>query len=85
MKNLSICILSFAIVIQIEAQTIKGYVMNASTNEPLEYVNIGIVDVHVGAVTNATGIFYLNVDNQSPESIVRFSMIGFKQASITIS
>lgn len=65
-------------------QTIAGRVVNSSAKEPIEYVNIGIVNTTIGTVTNATGNFILNLNNQPPESIVRFSMIGFKPASFTI-
>jgi len=77
------CFLLF-ILFPVYGQTIAGRVVNSSTKEPIEYVNIGIVNTTIGTVTNATGNFVLHLKDQPPESIVRFSMIGFKPAGFTI-
>ena len=84
MRQYVFFILLLVASIQAEGETIQGSVINSLTGEPLEYVNIGIVGFPVGTVTNASGNFTLNVTNQSPESIVRISMIGFKPVSFTI-
>lgn len=70
-----------------QAETIlKGNVISAVNNEPLSYVNIGVVDTHLGTISSIDGNFelYLN-EETTPESIVRFSYLGYGTQDFTIS
>jgi len=54
-------------------------VVDASTQDPLPFVNIGLVDKNIGTVTDEEGYFQLEVDPlKYGKSNLRFSMIGLK-------
>ncbi len=71
------------IQIKVNGQVIAGRVSDSKTNEPLEYVSIGIIDTNFGTITDSTGYFRFEakVDGLS---IVRISMIGFKPQKFTV-
>jgi hypothetical protein len=56
-----------------------GQVLDATTQEPLPYVNIGLVNQNIGTVSDESGYFELEVPaNQYNDATLRFSMIGFE-------
>jgi hypothetical protein len=56
-----------------------GQVIDAATQEPLPYVNIGLVNQNIGTVTDEAGYFELEVPgNGYADATLRFSMIGFE-------
>ena len=56
-----------------------GQVIDAATDEPLPYVNIGLVNQNIGTVTDEAGYFELEVPgNGYADATLRFSMIGFE-------
>ena len=56
-----------------------GQVIDADTEEPLPYVNIGLVNQNIGTVTDEAGYFELEVPgNGYADATLRFSMIGFE-------
>lgn len=58
---------------------IVGQVLDATTQEPLPYVNIGLVNQNIGTVSDESGYFELEVPaNQYNDETLRFSMIGFE-------
>lgn len=58
---------------------IVGQVLDATTQEPLPYVNIGIVNQNIGTVSDESGYFELEVPaNQYNDATLSFSMIGFE-------
>ncbi|MFD0797395.1 carboxypeptidase-like regulatory domain-containing protein [Maribacter chungangensis] len=63
-----------------------GRIVDAKTQEPLPYVNIGIVDKGFGTVTDETGRFYLVIDTQKfkKEDIVQISSLGYETIKIPI-
>ncbi|MES2063765.1 MAG: carboxypeptidase-like regulatory domain-containing protein [Bacteroidota bacterium] len=58
------------------AQTFEGVVKDAKTNQPLPYVNVGIIGKSVGTVTDSAGHYKLNLANHDADSI-KLSMIGY--------
>jgi len=68
----------FCITVQVQAQTIEGRVIDSHIGSPLEYVGIGIVNSRTGAITDENGYFRIETRNESSESIVRISMIGYE-------
>ena len=78
------CILIFS---QIETfgQEIKGQIIDSKTNEPLEYVSIGIVNTNFGAITNDKGFFEFGYKIQDSSSTVRISMIGYESQIFSIT
>ncbi|PRX55163.1 carboxypeptidase-like regulatory domain-containing protein [Flagellimonas meridianipacifica] len=76
-----------AIPLTIAAQKdFKGRVLDAKTNAPIPYVNIGIVNKGVGTVSDEEGLFHLPLDAnelQSDESIL-FSSLGYQPLEIPV-
>lgn len=70
-----------AIITPLFAQTeYKGVVLDAKTNEPLPYVNIGILNKGVGTVSDEDGKFHLEIDKSKfkSEDVLQFSSVGYK-------
>lgn len=62
-----------------------GQVIDADTEEPLPYVNIGLVNQNIGTVTDEAGYFELEVPgNGYAGTTLRFSMIGFEPQDFTL-
>jgi hypothetical protein len=83
MKQISIIFLFF-LTLQLQAQLIRGKVIDASSEKPVEYVNLGVIDTPFGITTNEKGEFSLDLKGQSPKAIVRISMIGYKAQTFAI-
>lgn len=67
------------------AQQITGIVMNAVNQQPIEFVNIGIIGKNLGTVSNTKGKFNLQVDPAFCDDSIRFSSIGYDPQSIKIA
>lgn len=78
------CLLSFAVNGQ---KDYKGRVIDAKTNEPIPYVNIGIKQAGVGTVSDEEGIFhlYLEPNKYAPKTKILFSALGYETLFIPIS
>jgi hypothetical protein len=63
-----------------------GRIVDAKTQEPLPYVNIGIVNKGFGTVTDETGRFYLVIDTArfTNEDIVQISSLGYENIRIPV-
>ena len=62
-----------------------GQVIDALTEEPIPYVNIGLVDENIGTVSDEQGYFQLEIDPlQYSQSNLRFSMIGFESKTYVL-
>ena len=62
-----------------------GQLIDADTEEPLPYVNIGLVNQNIGTVTDEAGYFELEVPgNGFADATLRFSMIGFEPQDFTL-
>ena len=74
----------FVLTLQLQAQLISGKVIDFSSEKPLEYVNLGVIDTPIGITTNEKGEFNLDIKGQSPKAKVRISMIGYKPQTFPI-
>ncbi|WP_422859751.1 carboxypeptidase-like regulatory domain-containing protein [Flagellimonas sp. S174] len=65
----------------------KGRVLDAKTNTPIPYVNIGIVNKGIGTVTDEEGLFHLSMDaiKSFPDENILFSSLGYKPFKIPVS
>jgi hypothetical protein len=84
MKTLSIVGLFLFLNLQFYGQTITGKVLSASTNEPLIYASIGVIETFFGTITNEEGNFNLEIKGLPVNAQVKFSMVGFKSKTYTI-
>ena len=78
MKTLSLFVIFLFLSLQFYGQTITGKVLDASTEEPLIYASIGVINTQFGTITDEKGNYNLEIKGLSSNSLVRFSMIGFK-------
>jgi hypothetical protein len=70
---------------EIYGQVLKGQIVDSKTNEPLEYVSIGIINTPFGTISDDKGYFEFEYNKQDLSSIVRISMIGFEPQTFPIS
>ena len=61
--------LSFA---QIE---ISGIIYDENSEEPLSYVNIGVVGKNIGTVSNKNGFYQLSIPEKFKDDTSRISMV----------
>jgi CarboxypepD_reg-like domain len=59
------------------AQTVKGFVLDQETQQPVPYVNIGIVNKNVGTVLSENGAFEIRLDAKYDMDSICFSCIGY--------
>ena len=80
---ISVCtfIVSFSLLAQESgsiAKTVKGKVINADTNEPISYTNIGIEGTLHGTASNTEGNFELKIPDEFVSKNIYFSAVGFQ-------
>ena len=63
----------------------QGIVADLDTKEPLAFVNIGVVNKNIGTVSDPDGFFSLSLNESIKEENIRFSMIGYKNLTQSIS
>ena len=62
-----------------------GQIVDSQSEEPLPFVNIGLVDQNQGTVSDEEGFFEFEIDPEKyRQSILRFSMIGFKSKTFLL-
>jgi hypothetical protein len=66
-------------------QTFQGKVIEKGSDNPIEYVNIGIPLKNIGTVSNNVGEYILNVPSDIKNDSVKFSCIGFTSLVIKIT
>lgn len=63
----------------------SGLTVDATTNEPLSYVNIGILNKGIGTVSNEDGKFVLNISKKEHwAEKLQFSSIGYETVSMLV-
>lgn len=60
------------------AHTIKGKVVNAKSNRPVSYTNIGLEGTYYGTASDGEGNFELKIPENMVEKAIYFSAVGFK-------
>ena len=63
--------------------TLKGKVVDAETNQPVEFANLGIVNSFVGTATDFNGEFELIISEDFKSYTVRISAVGYRSKEIT--
>ncbi len=71
-------LLIFISCFSLNAQIVKGSVIDSKTGNPLAYASIGILKTPYGTVADEKGRFAFESNGQEASSIVRVSMIGYK-------
>jgi len=70
---------------EMNGQVIQGQIIDSKTNEPLEYVSIGIINTPFGTITDDKGYFEFESKKQDLSSTVRVSMIGYESQIFSIA
>lgn len=66
------------------AHTIKGKVINANSNQPVSYTNIGLKGTFYGTASDAEGNFELKVPKELVDNEIYFSAVGFKNRQFPV-
>jgi hypothetical protein len=67
-----------------QIKTQEGFLKDIETNQPLAYVNVGVVGKNIGTVSDVNGKFQLVLDNQLDNEILKISMIGYVNQSFKV-
>ena len=62
----------------------QGVIKDIETDEPIPYVNIGIINKSIGTVTNFEGKFEFETKSNVFNDSIRLSSIGYKSKSILV-
>lgn len=84
MKALKLTVVGLLLTSMISGQTISGKVIDASNDQALRYVNIGVIETVNGCITDEDGLFNFDTKGLSDTSKVRFSSIGFKSHTFSL-
>lgn len=85
MKLIWLCILILLSQTLVFGQVIKGQITDSLTNDPLEYVSIGIINTTYGTISDEGGYFEFQYKTQDLSSLVRISMIGYESQTFSIA
>lgn len=65
--------------------TLQGTVLDADNDQPLPYVNVGVVGRSVGTVTDDSGSFTLEIPDAYSKDSLRISMLGYEPVSYLVN
>ena len=68
----------------LRGQVILGKLIDSSDEMPLAYVNVGVVNISRGTITNERGEFELMCNDLPQDAEIRFSMIGYASQAFTV-
>lgn len=66
-------------------QKIVGKVLNATTQEAIPYVNVGLPRINVGSITNVDGTFSIFIPNQFTNDSLHFSALGYREKKVPLN
>jgi len=77
-------LIGFIISQSVFSQSQKGKVLSSENNTAIGYVNIGIIGRNIGTVSDESGNFIINLDNDYDNDSLRFSMIGYESRTFLV-
>ncbi|MCG8581250.1 MAG: carboxypeptidase-like regulatory domain-containing protein [Bacteroidales bacterium] len=63
---------------------IKGRIIDAETNKPVEFANIGVVGTYLGTASDFDGFYHLTVAKDFINFKVQISAVGYKVKEFTV-
>lgn len=66
-------------------QNYSGIVINNKDQNPIEFVNIGIVSKNTGTISDENGKYNLFIDKKFENDTLKFSCVGFEPFSMVVS
>ncbi len=94
MRTINIVLLNIIIVLTgsvftTSAQTgklvLKGEILDASNNKPVEFANIGVVGTFLGTASDIDGVFNLSIDKEYSDFDVVISAVGYQSKKVKVS
>jgi CubicO group peptidase (beta-lactamase class C family) len=82
--SLTTCLVIFISVLSQGQKTIKGKVFNKTTQQPISYANIGVLNSNVGTISNPDGSFSIYIPERLLNDTLLFSSIGFGKKVIAL-
>jgi len=61
----------------------SGFIVDQTTQQPIEYVNVGIVEKSIGTVCDQQGRFALVVSNDEENSVLTITRLGYQTTTIS--
>ena len=68
----------------LSGQVIQGKLIDSLDEGSLAYVNVGVVNISRGTITNEQGVYDLNCTELPQDAEVRFSMIGYESQTFSV-
>ncbi len=91
MKKAIIFVFTVLLILSAQAQNgskvahvIKGKVVDATSNRPVSYTNIGLEGTFFGTASDADGNFELKIPEEMVEKAIYFSAVGFKNKQFPV-
>jgi hypothetical protein len=63
---------------------IKGRIVDAESNQPVEFANIGVIGTYLGTASDFDGYYELTVDESYVSYKVHISAVGYKTKEFTV-
>jgi hypothetical protein len=81
-SSLLLLFFSFSVFSQ---QTFKGVLIDSVSKQAIEFANIGIEGKGIGTVSNEKGEFFFSIPDSLKNSLVKFSLIGYRSKKVKAS
>lgn len=84
-RRILILIVGFIVVsIKMIGQEIHGLIIDSKSESPLAFVNIGVIGISHGTVTNESGAYNLACDKLPKDCKIQISMIGYESQTLNL-
>jgi hypothetical protein len=84
MKSIFFVSILFLFSINLNAQTIKGVVLDKNSNKPIPFVSIGIINTAQGVYAYTDGRFEMTITDFIDSDSLRFSCIGYEPVTYSV-
>jgi len=82
---LSILFIITCLVAPAAAQRYEARLLDKTSNQPVEYANIGITETETGTNSDSAGYFSLVIDEAARQKTLEISMIGYETSHMPVS
>ena len=81
----SLLILLLAYAARAQSVTIQGTVIDAASQQPVQFASVGLLHTPVGTVSNAVGVFKLSIPTNRPTDSLLVSSIGYASYRVAVA
>lgn len=68
-----------------DAQLFKGKIVDSESGKPIPYCGIGVINKAIGTVSDADGMFALNITDAATTDTIRFSELGYQNLEFFVA